>query len=48
MRIGIGRCEMEFPRGFFPTEGFVKQVHPLAVRVFFLEEKTPLDRKSVV
>ena len=47
MKIGIGRCEMEFPAGFFPTEGFVKQAHPLHVRVFFIDEETPFALVSI-
>ena len=47
MRIGIGRCEMEFPQDFFPTEGFVEQVHPLYVRVFFVDEKSPFALVSI-
>ena len=47
MKIGIGRCEMEFPAGFFPTEGFVKQAHPLYVRVFFIDEETPFALVSI-
>ncbi|MBR1586280.1 MAG: hypothetical protein IJ662_12115, partial [Clostridia bacterium] len=47
MKIGIGRCEMEFPAGFFPTEGFVKQAHPLYVRVFFIDEENPFALVSI-
>lgn len=47
MKIGIGRCEMEFPAGFLPTEGFVTQAHPLYVRVFFIEEETPFALVSI-
>lgn len=47
MRIGIGRCEMEFPRDFFPTEGFVEQTHPLVVRVLFIDEKSPFALVSM-
>lgn len=47
MRIGIGRSVMEFPHGFFPTEGFVQQVHPLHVRVLFVEEKNPFALVSI-
>ena len=47
MKIGIGRCEMEFPADFFPTEGFVKQAHPLYVRVFFIDEETPFALVSI-
>lgn len=47
MRIGIGRCEMEFPKDFFPTEGFVSQAHPLYVRVFFIDEPSPFALVSI-
>ena len=47
MKIGIGRCEMEFPADFFPTEGFVTQAHPLHVRVFFIDEKSPFALVSI-
>ncbi len=47
MKIGIGQSKMEFPTGFFPTEGFVKQAHPLYVRVFFIDEKTPFALVSI-
>ena len=47
MKIGMGRSEMVFPRGFFPTEGFLKQVHPLHVRVFFVDEKEPFALVSI-
>ena len=47
MKIGFGRSEMVFPRGFFPTEGFVGQVHPLYVRVFFIDEKEPFALVSI-
>ncbi|MBQ9300673.1 MAG: hypothetical protein IJ214_09190, partial [Clostridia bacterium] len=38
---------MEFPADFFPTEGFVKQAHPLYVRVFFIDEETPFALVSI-
>ena len=41
MYIGCGRKELVFPGGFFPTEGFVEQVHPLYVRAMILGEKQP-------
>lgn len=47
MKIGIGQSKMEFPTGFFPTEGFVKQAHPLYVRVFFIDEETPFALVSI-
>ena len=47
MKIGIGQSEMEFPAGFFPTEGFVKQAYPLYVRVFFINEETPFALVSI-
>ncbi len=47
VRIGIGRCEMEFPRDFFPAEGFVTQVHPLHVRVFFIDKPGPFALVSI-
>ena len=47
MRIGIGRSVMEFPHDFFPTEGFVQQVHSLHVRVFFVDEKKPFALVSI-
>ena len=47
MRIGTGRCEMEFPHGFFPTEGFVSQVHPLFVRAFFIDEPSSFALVSI-
>jgi len=47
MRIGIGRSAMEFPHGFFPTEGFVHQAHPLHVRVLFADEKNPFALVSI-
>ena len=47
VRIGIGRSEMEFTPDFFPTEGFVRQAHPLYVRVFFINEKKPFALVSV-
>lgn len=47
MKIGIGRCEMAFPRDFFPTEGFVEQVHPLYVRVLFIDEESPFALVSI-
>ena len=47
MRIGVGRCEMEFPAGFFPTEGFTEQIHPLYVRALFMDEKSPFALVSI-
>ena len=47
MKIGIGRSVMEFPHGFFPTEGFVEQTHPLHVRVFFVDEVKPFALVSI-
>ncbi|MBQ9309114.1 MAG: hypothetical protein IJ229_14430 [Clostridia bacterium] len=47
MRIGVGRCEMVLPQDFLPTEGFVKQVHPLFVRALFIEEKHPFALVSI-
>lgn len=47
VRIGIGRCEMEFPHDFFPTEGFICQVHPLHVRVLFIDEPSPFALVSI-
>ena len=47
MKIGVGRCEMELPDGFLPAEGFVKQVHPLYVRVLFLAEEEPFALVSI-
>ena len=47
MKIGIGRCALDFPQDFFPTEGFIKQVHPLHARVFFIDEKKPFALVSI-
>lgn len=47
MKIGIGRSVMEFPHGFFPTEGFVEQAHPLHVRVLFVDETKPFALVSI-
>ena len=47
VRIGTGRCKMEFPHGFFPTEGFVSQVHPLFVRAFFIDEPSSFALVSI-
>ena len=44
---GCSRCEIVFPEGFFPTEGFVRQVHPLFVRSLVLGEKQPFVYVSV-
>jgi len=47
VRTGCGRCEIVFPDSFFPTEGFVKQVHPLFVRTLMLGEEQPFVYVSI-
>ena len=47
LKIGCGRNELIFPEGFFPTEGFVKQVHPLYVRALTIGESQPFVLVSV-
>lgn len=47
MRTGWGRCEMAFPCGFFPTEGFDRQVHPLYARAFAAGDAEPIVIVSV-
>lgn len=41
MYVGSGQCEMIFPDGFFPAEGFVCQAHPLYVRALTLGLRQP-------
>lgn len=47
MRIGSSRCEIRFDDGFFPTEGFVRQVHPLHVRTLILGDVKPFVDVSI-
>ena len=47
LKIGIGRSQMEFPAGFFPTEGFLREVHPLHVRVLYIAEACPFALVSI-
>ena len=47
MRTGCGRVEMVFPALFFPTEGFVRQAHPLYVRALILGEERPFVYVSI-
>ncbi|MGN0801352.1 MAG: hypothetical protein ACI4MF_02020 [Candidatus Faecivicinus sp.] len=47
MRIGCGRSEMVFPEGFFPTEGFTRQVHPLYVRALYVGQREPVVLVSI-
>ena len=47
MRTGCGRVEMVFPALFFPTEGFVRQAHPLYVRTLILGEERPFVYVSI-
>ena len=41
MLCGCGKCEMIFPEGFFPAEGFVCQAHPLYVRALVIGQNNP-------
>lgn len=47
MRVGSGKCELIFPEGFFPTEGFTVQVHPLFVRALVLGAAKPVVLVSI-
>ena len=47
MKMGCGKRELVFPSGFFPTEGFVEQVHPLYVRAMMIGEKAPFVLVSI-
>jgi len=47
MRVGGGKCELIFPEGFFPTEGFTVQVHPLFVRALVLGAAKPIVLVSI-
>ena len=47
MRVGSGKCELIFPEGFFPTEGFTCQAHPLFVRALVLGATKPVVLVSI-
>ena len=47
MKCGAGRAEIRFPEGFFPTEGFVTQAHPLYVRALTLGDMQPFVYVSI-
>lgn len=47
MQLGCGRSEMIFPEGFFPTEGFTVQVHPLYVRTLIFGQREPVVLVSI-
>ena len=47
MLTGSSRLELIFPEGFFPTEGFVTQVHPLFVRTLVLGDGQPFVYVSI-
>ena len=44
---GCGKCEMIFPVGFFPVEGFVCQAHPLYVRALTVGKVRPFVLVSI-
>ena len=44
---GCGKCEMIFPVGFFPAEGFVCQAHPLYVRALTVGKVRPFVLVSI-
>ena len=44
---GCGKCEMIFPGGFFPAEGFVCQAHPLYVRALTVGKVRPFVLVSI-
>lgn len=47
MKMGCGKCELVFPSGFFPTEGFVEQVHSLYIRAMMIGDKAPFVLVSI-
>lgn len=47
MRVGGGKCELIFPEGFFPTEGFTVQAHPLFARALVMGASRPFVLVSV-
>lgn len=47
MRVGSGKCELIFPEGFFPTEDFTVQAHPLFVRAVVLGAAKPVVLVSI-
>ena len=48
MFAGCGRCEIAFPKDFFPTEGFTVQAHPLYVRALVLGREQPVAVVSII
>lgn len=47
MKLGCGRSEIAFPEGFFPTEGFTVQIHPLYVRSLVIGQENPVAIISI-
>ena len=47
MKTGRSRCEIVFPESFFPTEGFVRQAHPLNARSLILGDGQPFVYVSI-
>lgn len=47
MKVGVGKYALAFPKSFFPTEGFVRQIDQLHVRVMLLEAEIRVAILSV-